>query len=503
MMDSMFIWIVMFAGAAIALLAVFLVASEKELKKKRVEIDQLLAKLGDTPAAVGESGLGEMTLGFNSQELDQLRSRNQELERDLAEVSGKLQSGTNIDEELDLAQRNVEIAKTNAQWLQTSNDELKSQVEELKTRLQVSESRASDSSSGSQGATDRQRELEREVAELREQLADVRSQSREIDGMQHKLANFDAIESNYREEKARLEAKIAESERVQQLMRDERRGLEQEMSRWQARVKEAEEQSRQFSALHEAFDKLLAKQSALEERQREYREAMAGFSQLIAKSNDRSPQAAGFNEFQADAAVVENRHPPVGSGMYKADAAAVSPAQVIAATQTNQKPKRRFGLFPLVIALVFGGSLTALFWSMQDSETTTTANALPVVSQNQAPAPPVRAALPEPASSEPPAPPEAPAAKEVATPAMKEKAQPAKALEVAKVRQPVAGTYEITRSSHVYAAPSELSETMGDIEPGIRVNVVNAKNGWLEIHSKHGRPPGYIRKESARVLAQN
>ena len=51
-MDSMFVWIVMFAGAAITLLAVFLVASEKELKRKRLEIDQLLTKLGDTPAAV-------------------------------------------------------------------------------------------------------------------------------------------------------------------------------------------------------------------------------------------------------------------------------------------------------------------------------------------------------------------------------------------------------------------------------------------------------------------
>jgi hypothetical protein len=44
---------------------------------------------------------------------------------------------------------------------------------------------------------------------------------------------------------------------------------------------------------------------------------------------------------------------------------------------------------------------------------------------------------------------------------------------------------------------------MGDIEPGVRVNVVGAKNGWLEIHSKHGRPPGFIRKEGARVAAQN
>jgi hypothetical protein len=45
---------------------------------------------------------------------------------------------------------------------------------------------------------------------------------------------------------------------------------------------------------------------------------------------------------------------------------------------------------------------------------------------------------------------------------------------------------------------------IGDIEPGVKVNVVNARDGWLEIHSKHGRPPGYIRKEAAaRVIARN
>ena len=527
-MDSMFVWIVMFAGAAIALLAVFLVASEKELKKKRLEIDQLLTKLGDTPAAVGASGPGEMAPGFNSQELDQLRSRNEELEGELAAVSSKLQPSANTNEEVELAQRDVEIAKSNAQWLQTSNDELKAKVDDLKNRLQASEARANGSASGSQGTTDQQRELEREVADLREQLAASKSQSREFDGIEHKLANVDVIESNHREEKIRLEAQIAElekalsaaraastheaaslreqlaeSERLQQLMRDERRGLEQEMTRWQTRVKEVDEQSRQLSALQEPFDKLLAKQSALEERQREYCEAMAGFSQLITKSNNSSPQAAGFNEFQAAAPVVETRHAPIGNYTHDADVAAVSPAQVIAAAQTAQKPKRRFGLFPVVIALIFGGSLTALFLSMQGPDTTTTASALPVVSQNKAATPPAPAALAEPASSEPPAPPVAPAAKEVATPAVKEKAQPAKAVEVAKVQQPVAGTYEITQSSRVYSAPSELSQQMGDIEPGVRVNVVNAKNGWLEIHSKHGRPPGYIRKESARVLARN
>ena len=48
--------------------------------------------------------------------------------------------------------------------------------------------------------------------------------------------------------------------------------------------------------------------------------------------------------------------------------------------------------------------------------------------------------------------------------------------------------------SRVYAAPNESARPLGDIEPGVNVNVVNAREGWYEI-SKHGRPPGFIRRE--------
>jgi hypothetical protein len=93
------------------------------------------------------------------------------------------------------------------------------------------------------------------------------------------------------------------------------------------------------------------------------------------------------------------------------------------------------------------------------------------------------------------------------SPAAKETAKPAKAskpTEVAKQESPAAGTYQITQPSRVYAAPNELSQLIGEIEPGVRVNVVNTRDGWLEIHSKHGRPPGFIRREvAARVAGRN
>jgi hypothetical protein len=53
--------------------------------------------------------------------------------------------------------------------------------------------------------------------------------------------------------------------------------------------------------------------------------------------------------------------------------------------------------------------------------------------------------------------------------------------------------------------PTEFLPRIGDIEPGMKVSVVNSRDGcWLEIHSKHGRPPGFIRRDvAARVADQN
>ncbi len=40
-MENIFVWLLIFAGAAIALLGLFLVASERELKNKRLELERL------------------------------------------------------------------------------------------------------------------------------------------------------------------------------------------------------------------------------------------------------------------------------------------------------------------------------------------------------------------------------------------------------------------------------------------------------------------------------
>lgn len=67
----------------------------------------------------------------------------------------------------------------------------------------------------------------------------------------------------------------------------------------------------------------------------------------------------------------------------------------------------------------------------------------------------------------------------------------------------VRGVFQTIRPTRVYSEPSEDSDRVADIGKGTRVNVVNGRNGWLEIHSKHGRPPGFIRRDAAERVASN
>jgi hypothetical protein len=62
------------------------------------------------------------------------------------------------------------------------------------------------------------------------------------------------------------------------------------------------------------------------------------------------------------------------------------------------------------------------------------------------------------------------------------------------------GTYETLRTTLVFEEPSRSSRTVATIGPGTRVTVVGSRGEWLEVRSKHGKPPGFVRREDAMFL---
>lgn len=65
------------------------------------------------------------------------------------------------------------------------------------------------------------------------------------------------------------------------------------------------------------------------------------------------------------------------------------------------------------------------------------------------------------------------------------------------------GTYEIVRTTPVLEQPSESSRMVSTINRGTRVEVIGSRGDWLEVRSKHGNPPGFIRREDAMFIDRN
>ena len=77
------------------------------------------------------------------------------------------------------------------------------------------------------------------------------------------------------------------------------------------------------------------------------------------------------------------------------------------------------------------------------------------------------------------------------------------AREKAKTVKTSAASYEIVHAAQVFREPNESAESIAQIEAGMEVSVVHAQDGWLEIRSKHGRPPGFIKHETAVRVGGN
>jgi len=65
-----------------------------------------------------------------------------------------------------------------------------------------------------------------------------------------------------------------------------------------------------------------------------------------------------------------------------------------------------------------------------------------------------------------------------------------------------AGVYETIRATSVHEDPSESSRVLSQIGPGTRINVVRSTGDWLEVRSKQGNPPGFVRLDDARLIGR-
>jgi hypothetical protein len=69
-------------------------------------------------------------------------------------------------------------------------------------------------------------------------------------------------------------------------------------------------------------------------------------------------------------------------------------------------------------------------------------------------------------------------------------------------RQAEPGIYEAVRSTAVHEEPSGSSRVLAQISRGTEITVTRSVGEWLEVRSKHGKPPGFIRADDARQVSR-
>lgn len=503
-MESLFIWIMFAAGAGLILMGGVLVASERELKAKRREIDLLVTKLEDV--AAGNPAQANAPAQADPTQLNELRSANQELQSQVAGLTSKLEMSRRTIEEME-NQRNHAEGSAETQQLRATNERLAGEINELRNRLQANEVALQSATAGARDTGAQQlSHAQSEIAELKRQLDDSQAQVRELRMSEQKIADINALEAQHSEEKQTfqtrlvnmekqlaaereklgeleiLRAQIADSSATERSLREQIRSHEEEVPRWRERIATLEASGAQLAALHKPYNDLLAKHASLADMQRDLQRDLSALAEMIG-----APAASA----------------PVSNG------SGISPApesMAMAAPPAEGGKSRRFGIFTALLVLAAGGGAFAA-WNLASQSEPSTVPAATAKPQDQVasvPQPPKEIAAPEVQAKNDEASNATPAAEEPKPAVNRNREAGIAPPPAAKPAAKVAGTYEVTRPGQVYAAPSEASQRLGDIEPGTKVSVVDKRDGWLEIHSKHGRPPGFIRQNmAAPVIGRN
>jgi uncharacterized protein YoxC len=460
-METLYVWLLILAGATIVVLGIFLLASERELRKQRREFDEL-RRIHQISEAQGSE----------THPSAELMTKNKELIETILSLSGQLAESKTMVEELQREQR--ELVSTQAE-----NHELQEKIVNLRNELQTSETRLNESASQNQAVAERYARLQNEVAELKQQAEEGEARGRQLEAVQEQLGNVESREMTLRDQQHKLETQIAdlqrelstgkekvqgldttrkqlaEMEHVCQELREENRRLEEEISRSQERIAEGEETQRQFSTLRQQPEELQTKQASVAEA-----------NSLIDDLGGKSGNHIDLNSDDSAAGI----HAP-------------NDEEIKPPVPTSGKQRWRFGIITATGAIAITAAVAVGFLNTSSHK----------LSESKEPA-----VAPETVSTEQSTPIEA---------TSKTPRRPSPALgenEFSKpMRRRVQGTFKITRPTQVYSGPNDASQLIANIEPGMKINVVDSRDGWLEIRSKHGRPSGFVRQAAAVRIDQN
>jgi hypothetical protein len=426
--------------------------------------------------------------------IDQLLMKNQELLEEKNSVSSNLAQSQRTVEELQALQRN---AHSENQQLHAAKRALEQEIPKIQIQLQASEARLGEAARENQEAAVRYARLQKEFANLQEELAEGQTKARALETVEQQLADVQSREMILKERQHSLQASIAELERERSAAKEK----DQELDMAHERLHEMEQLCQK---LQDENRRLEEETSRLQERLGVGPLMNAARSPLAhtppSPATPSTIHAAGKpTGASIDSAISDQLEIIAINDLHENDAhhndlsRAASASEIHRVNEGDLKQPIRnsgkrswsFGIVPAMIAVAIAvgfavGVLDISFDTFSRSD-------------EIALGPDTRVDEPG-ASSDPASPKSKKSGRAAITPSLDNE----RPKETAAPR--LRGTFKTTRSTQIYSGPSENSALIASVGPGMKINVVSSHDGWLEIRSKHGRPPGFMRQEAAERI---
>src|SRR5215813_4920711 len=242
------VWLFIFAGVSIIVEGICLLASERELRKRRREIDML--RRNHQPS--------ETELMTRNKELvETISSLSAQLEENKRTVERELVSAGELNQQLQASQEAIKELEAEQQRLggvNFENQQLREEIANLQNQLQTSESLINTTASQYKEVADRNLQLESDLAESRQQMDKLTMKNTDlletIDSLSSQLAARERTVEELRILQGHLPGIQSENQQLQtanQALREEIANVKAQLGTTESRFTEAVTQAQEIT----------------------------------------------------------------------------------------------------------------------------------------------------------------------------------------------------------------------------------------------------------------
>ena len=471
-METMYIWLLIFAGASLLLLGIFLFASDRNFRKHRRLVDASRPKHQFSESQRSEIRSPARLMPTNEELLEKIPSL----------LSRQHEEGQRMVEELQTGQR--QLAGTGC-----DNHELQGKIVNLLKQLHANERRLSESAREIQRIGHQNSKLQTEVTNLKQQLKASQAKQQEL------LNQLQATKSTKIDS---ISPKLAGSQKTVDELQTPQNGRNSDTQQFQADNQELQAEIttvKDQSQTSERFNELANQNQRSAEchatRQTELPEPTRGAGQSEATTKEISQHSqeklALHDDNETQVSPLGEQIDPLQEKAAPLDSNFQPPRKL--ALRSSGKRNRPVGIIPATAAIAIVGAIAIGFvrTSSDNGAANVPQGPSPSVAESRVT---IRETSTEPGIAE--------AIEETESKITEVVKQTLATTSAPRLR----GTFETVRPTGLFNGPSEESALIRTLAVGTKINISNSRDGWLEVRSMHGIS-GFVRQEAAVRISEN